>query len=117
FEDIHWAAGSTRDFLSYLTRNLGNTHLLVLATYRVEAEREGDLSRLVVELERDPKVVTVRLKKFDLVETAEQVTRILGVPTDDKLVRAIHHRSSGNAFFVEELLRMAVAGGGADELP
>ena len=33
-EDLHWADGSTRDFLSYLARNLRDERVAVVATYR-----------------------------------------------------------------------------------
>ena len=51
-EDLHWADGSTRDFLSYLARNLRDERVAVVATYRDGLDPRHPLSQLVGELLR-----------------------------------------------------------------
>ena len=98
-EDIHWADEATLDWLLHLSRRMASTHLLLIATYRDEGRGEDDGLRPVI---------------GDL--ATQRVTRRMWVPrlTMDGVrqlavdsgmdPRAVYELTSGNAFYVTEVL-------------
>jgi tetratricopeptide (TPR) repeat protein len=92
FEDVHWADGPSLEVVEVLLRRLENAPLFVLATSRPEGRTIlPDLRRIV-------------LGGLSRQETRVLVASILrpaegGHETAD----AIHERSGGNPYFVEEL--------------
>lgn len=116
-EDLHWSDQSTRDFLGFLVRNLHETRVGLILTYRAdELHRRHPLLPFLAELERLPGVERLELSRFDRHESAAQLEAIAGHPLDPALVDSIHTRSGGNAFFAEELL-VAAGEDGRTELP
>jgi DNA-binding CsgD family transcriptional regulator len=116
-EDLHWSDQSTRDLLGFLVRNLHETRVGLIFTYRAdELHRRHPLLPFLAELERLPEVERVELPRFDRHESAAQLEAIAGHPLDPELVDSIHARSGGNAFFAEELL-VAAGDDGRTELP
>ena len=110
-EDLHWADGSTLDFVAYLCRIIGERRVVFVGTYRDDEIRPGDpLSRAVVELVRAREARVVELAPLDPADLrallADAATREL--PAD--LVEAIVARAGGNPFFAEELLAAADRG-------
>ncbi len=104
-EDLHWADSATAELLDFLTRNLHQTSILLVGTYRSdELGGRHPLSGPLIELSRHMHVVEIRLRGLDLRDTAALLTAILGAPPEDALVRDVHARSEGNPFFVEELM-------------
>lgn len=104
-EDLHWADRSTLDLVVFLARNLGDSRVLLVGTYRTdELHRRHRLRPLLGELSRLSSVERLDLVPFDRGELVEQLTAILGRPPDADLVEEIANRSEGNAFYAEELL-------------
>ena len=104
-EDLHWADSATAELLDFLTRNLHQTSILLVGTYRSErlgrtppAERTPDPAQPSHARRRDPTPWSRPPR------TAALLTAILGAPPEDALVRDVHARSEGNPFFVEELM-------------
>jgi predicted ATPase len=60
--------------------------------------------------ERRPSVERVELRAFSLAELTAQLHGILDAPPDPALVRRLHERTGGNAFFTEELLAASADG-------
>jgi DNA-binding CsgD family transcriptional regulator/tetratricopeptide (TPR) repeat protein len=115
-EDIHWADRSTRAFLAFLARSLGEERVLVIASYRSdELHRRHPLRPLLAELERDPRARRIALAPLGREELAAQLEDILGAPPDRDLLERLLRRSEGNPLFVEELL--AAGGDGRGPLP
>jgi DNA-binding CsgD family transcriptional regulator/tetratricopeptide (TPR) repeat protein len=107
-EDAHWADRSTRDLLAFLARNLRTHRVLVLVTFRSdELHRRHPLVPWLSELERQPSVDRVDLKRFDRTEQRAQLAAILGHAPEEPLLATIHDRSDGNPFFAEELLAVS----------
>jgi DNA-binding CsgD family transcriptional regulator len=111
-EDLHDADRGTLDLLVYLARHLVGTSLLMVGTYRdVEVDRAHPLAAALAELHR--------VSQFDRVHLAElsvnDVQQLLASTTQQAVPRAlaeqVHHRSGGNALFVQELLRFLVSEG------
>ncbi|MGI5166988.1 helix-turn-helix transcriptional regulator [Spirillospora sp. CA-253888] len=104
-EDAHWADRSTRDLLSFLTRNVGAAPLLIVVSYRAdELHRAHPLRPLLAELARVDRVRRMDLGRLARADVAELVTGILGHQPPPDLVDAVYTRSEGNPLFVEALL-------------
>jgi DNA-binding SARP family transcriptional activator len=105
-EDVHWAGAATLGLLEHLARGTLRSRVLIVATYR---EDELDLSHRLRtmrrRLERDASVSHVALSRLAR-EHVEELVRALGEVDDPAaLARALHERSDGNPFFLEETLR------------
>jgi len=120
-EDLHWADRSTLDFVGYLARCMRRERLVVVGTVRAEALVPAlsdaaapgrQLRRLVAELGRLSHVQRIELEPLGVDEIRELVTRILARVPPRALVERISRRSSGNPYYIEELV--AVASGKGD---
>jgi ATP/maltotriose-dependent transcriptional regulator MalT len=112
-DDLHWADGSTRAFLSFLARTLCGERLLLVAAYRSdELHRRHPLRPLLAELSRDPTTRVVELEPFTREEMAEQLEGILAAPPQPDLLERLYARSEGNPLFTEELLAVGLDGRG-----
>jgi hypothetical protein len=113
-EDIHWADSSTRAFLAYVARSLGDERALVVASYRLdELHRRHPLRPLVAELERDARVRRVELAPLTRDELASALSDILDTHPTTELVERLYARSEGNPLFREVLLAAGRDGRGA----
>ncbi len=111
-EDLHWADRSTLDLVTFLARNLSESRILLLGTYRSDEMRKSHALRPVLaELSRLPLVERIHLEPLNEAEVVELVTAITGATPSQFEVGAIVERSEGNPFFAEELL----AAGGLGE--
>src|SRR5262249_5880612 len=93
-EDLHWADASTRDLIVYLARMLNTARITLVLTYRGdELDRKHPLRSLLDDLERNPRLVRIRLQGLSRPELAELVTAIRqgtamsGRQVDDLLAR------------------------------
>ncbi|WP_210495360.1 AAA family ATPase [Patulibacter sp. SYSU D01012] len=112
-EDLHWADGSTRAFLQFLSRSLCDERVLVVATYRHdELHRRHPLRPVLAELEREPRARRIELTPLRRDELAEQLGDILGAPAEAGLLGRVWARGEGNPLFSEELLAAELDGGG-----
>jgi predicted ATPase/DNA-binding CsgD family transcriptional regulator len=104
-EDIHWADPSTLDFLAFLIANLRGERIALVCSYRTdELHRQHPLRPFLALHERRSDVVRIELAPLTLEELGALVAAILGTAPDRGLVRRLHERAEGNAFFTEELL-------------
>ncbi|HEY5012107.1 MAG TPA: AAA family ATPase [Acidimicrobiia bacterium] len=104
-EDLHWADTSTRDLLVFLARNLQDTRVMLLGTYRSDdLHRRHPLRSVLAELDRAGSAQLVEVERFTRDELRDQLFGILGsAPTTD-LIDAVFERSEGNPFFAEEIV-------------
>ena len=115
-EDVHWADPSTRDFVSFLARNLGDERIALALTYRTgELALEHPTRRLMAELARRPLVTRLDLEPLGRDDVARQLEAIAGEPVPTALADDLHERAGGNPFFVEELF--AARRDGRPEVP
>jgi DNA-binding CsgD family transcriptional regulator/tetratricopeptide (TPR) repeat protein len=104
-EDVHWADRSTRDFLSFLGRNLADERVLVALSYRPdELHRRHPLRPLLAVLERTPRARRIELAGLTSGDVRAMAQEMLGSEPTEELVERLVRRSDGNALFVEELL-------------
>lgn len=107
-EDLHWADRSTLDLLSWLARNLADSRVLLVATYRSdEMRRSHPLRPVLAELGRLPHVERVELEPLSEGEVTDLLAAIHGSAVPPDLAREVADRSEGNPFFAEELFAAA----------
>jgi DNA-binding NarL/FixJ family response regulator/tetratricopeptide (TPR) repeat protein/energy-coupling factor transporter ATP-binding protein EcfA2 len=104
-EDLHWADRTTRDLIGFLASVMRKDPVLAVATYRSDdLHRRHPLLPALAELQRAVRPHRLDLAPFDLDMTAELSAEIRGEALDPAAVEAIHRRSGGNPFYLEELL-------------
>lgn len=107
FEDLHWVDSESAALFERLADQPGGRYLL-LGTYRPdEVTSRHPVSGLLARLERRRPVTHLRLARLDEAETAALVAAVAGQPVSLRTAAALYHRTGGNPFFLEELLRGA----------
>ena len=108
-EDLHWVDAASANLIDRIAQQPW-PNLVVIATYR-----PNDLSRgqpggeLVLRLERRHSVEQVRLDRLDRTEVGAMVAAIslaAGGQPSSAFIEALHRRSAGIPFVVEELMRV-----------
>ena len=103
-DDLQWSDEATLELLPALAESVSELQLLIVATYRSDGlPRDHPLRRVRHELRRSGRLTEVTLPPLSERETGELLTQLLEQPPAPALVRAIHDRTQGVAFFVEEL--------------
>jgi DNA-binding CsgD family transcriptional regulator/tetratricopeptide (TPR) repeat protein len=107
-EDAHWADEATIDLLRHVARRLDGLHAVVVVTYRDdELGPSHPLRTLAGDLATTPAVAAVDLLPLSPAAVAELTADLAA-----EVAAGVHDRTTGNPFFVTEL----VAAGGL-ELP
>ncbi len=106
FEDLQWADADSLAVFTRLALTPG-LPLLLLGTYRSENLDHRRLAGLVSDLERRRSVERIDLAPLARGEVGEMLTAVTGRAVPLPGVEAVHHRTGGNPFFVEELLMVA----------
>ena len=111
FEDLHWADAESIALFGRLAVTAG-LPLLLVGTFRPEAvDRRHPLVELLVELERQRVVTGVTLERLGQGGVAELLAAVYRNPVPFRVAEALHRRTGGNPFFLEELV---VTAGRAD---
>jgi DNA-binding SARP family transcriptional activator len=104
-DDLHRADDSSLLLLRFLTRELGDARLLVVATYRdARADQSEDFVRALAELTREPATVRLTLQGFDQAEVARYVELAAGLEIPEAFAARLRERTSGNPLFLKELV-------------
>ncbi len=108
-DDLQWIDPDTVVFLHHLVLGVpGLDDVVVLGTYRVdELLARSPLAALLSVVERRSDAVNLRLDRLGLDEVAEFASEAFGTDVPYRAVKALHHRSGGNPFFLGELVAMA----------
>jgi DNA-binding SARP family transcriptional activator/tetratricopeptide (TPR) repeat protein len=102
-DDFHWADHGTLLLTSFLLRSTRPGPMLVLGTYRdTELGRHTPLTTALAELTRSGALDRIDLRGLPLDDVARLARFVLG---SDEIAPRVYARTSGNAFFVEEVLR------------
>src|SRR5438046_4438798 len=110
FDDLHWAATPSRLLLQCLVHELRDTAMLVVATYReMEARQSPHVADILGALARDGRHLPLR--GFGDEEVALFIEGKTGRSASAALVRAVHHETEGNPFFVDEIVHLLVSEG------
>jgi class 3 adenylate cyclase/tetratricopeptide (TPR) repeat protein len=107
-DDVHWASKPTLLMLRHLLRATADTALLVVATYRdTDLDRDHALGSMLADLGRLGHVQRIALSGLDEQAVEALLERVANRPLDietRELSRALHRETSGNAFFINEVL-------------
>jgi len=109
-EDVHWIDAASLGLLAEVASGAGPASLLLVLTGRPEAVDQVEAIAARTTPER---IATVRLGPLDGDAVARLVReRLPGAEPSDELLELIADRTSGNPFFVEEVLRALVESDG-----
>ncbi len=112
-DDLHGADHPSLLLLGFLAVHLRESPILVIGTYReAEARLDLQLAGTLGDIIRHGQRLPLRgLRERDV---AEVVERVAGRRPPERVVRAIHHATEGNPFFVDEVVRLLSAEGRLD---
>jgi len=104
FEDLHWADSESLTLFEHLAEPECGP-LTLVGTYRPDAvHRRHPVSELLPRLERRHAVSHVRLGRLSPAEVGDFLTAVDGRVPSFRVVEALHARTGGNPYFLEELL-------------
>ncbi len=107
FDDLHWADSESVALFERLAEPDSGPHLLV-GTYRPDAlNRRHPVSELLPRLGRRHAVTHIHLDRLSVADVGSFLTAIYGRPPSYRVTEALHARTGGNPFFLEELLAAA----------
>jgi hypothetical protein len=107
-EDMHWSDASTRDLVAFLGRNLRDTPVALVLTFRNdELHRRHPWWTVLSSLEREPQAERLQLRGLGRTELADLLTQISDGP---QLVEDLLHRSYAAAIRVEQRHIQSVVG-------
>ncbi len=111
-EDVHWSDKSSLDFLYFFIRRASTLPVLLLITYR-RHEVSATLQHFLAQLDRGRLAQEILLTPLSRTEVKQMVGAILqsSRPLHFDVLDAIYAFSEGNAFFVEEILKLLIAAG------
>ncbi len=111
-DDLHWADKPSLLLLQFFAREMRNTRILVVGTYRdVELRRQHPLAATLGELTREPLCERIALRGLTAVDVAQFLEATTGAAPAERVVAAIAAMTEGNPFFIGEIVRLLVARG------
>jgi DNA-binding CsgD family transcriptional regulator len=111
-DDLQWSDEATLELLAALGRSLEEMPVLVVAAYRSDGLPRDHLLRwLRNELRRAGGLEELCLTPLETDGTTGLLTELLPDAPAPSLVRAVHDRTQGVPFFVEELARALMTSG------
>jgi DNA-binding NarL/FixJ family response regulator/type II secretory pathway predicted ATPase ExeA len=115
-DDLQWSDEATLELLRLLAEVADRSRILLLGAYRSDAmTRTHPMRRLRTELRRSGLLNEMVVEALGLSDTGLLLNRVLARPASPEVVAAVHSRTEGLPFFVEELAA-ALRDGGSDPL-
>jgi len=121
-EDLHWSDEASLEFLEFLCRRAAEHSqgcpLLVLATYRSD-EVQPSLAHFLAQMDRGRLATELPLPRLTMAESEVMIRAILDFrwPLRRDYLEGIHRVTDGNPFFIEEVLKSALAGQAFEQAP
>jgi class 3 adenylate cyclase len=104
-DDLHWADKGSIAMLRHVARFASRSRLLILAAYRdVEVDRSPALAEALGALPRETRYEHLQLQGLERAEVEQLLETIADQKVPDALVAAISAETSGNPFFIREVL-------------
>ena len=111
-DDLHWADHPSLLLLEFVARELANSRVLVIGTYRdMELSRRHPLSLTLGELNRDRLFQRVLLRGLSQEDVGRFIELVSGFTPPPGMVEAVHRQTEGNPLFVTEVVRLLVQEG------
>jgi predicted Ser/Thr protein kinase len=106
FDDLHWADKPTLLMLRHVMRVSNAAALCIVGTYREsELTRKHPLAELLSELRREPAVTRLSLRGLEEVQIKGLIDAFVGRDAPPRLANMMAESTSGNPFFIGEMLR------------
>ncbi len=104
-DDLHWADAASVAVLRHVARFAARSRLLLLGAYRdVEVTPQQPLADALGALPRETTYVHLALKGLENTEVEELLETVSDQQVPEALVNAITAETSGNPFFIREVL-------------
>jgi class 3 adenylate cyclase len=111
-DDLHWADEPSLLLLRFAARELGDSGLLLVGTYRdVELGRHHPLARVLGEMSSSEGSGKIVLRGLSTEAVARYIERTAGAPAPPELAEAVQAQTDGNPFFVGEIVRLLASEG------
>src|SRR3954468_13502308 len=115
-DDLHWADAPSLRLLQFLARELSDSRMLVVGTYRdVALGRKHPLSQALADLSREGLVERVPLHGLTEHEVERFIEVTASIHPPRSLVRAVYGETEGNPFFVSEIVSLMASEGNLDD--
>ena len=115
-DDLHAADEDSLLLLRFLARDLKQSRIFVVATYReVEVRLAREHQSLLSEIGREGSTILLRGLNLEQVETFIERNSELGL--DDSTVSSLYDATDGNPFFLDEIVRLITAERGSGHSP
>ena len=111
-DDLQWSDSNSVLLLHFLARNLRDSRVLLLGTYRPEdlvgqpEEPAHPLSVAIEEMTKERIAIEVSLKPLQRAEIGQEINSALRGETEGDLVRLVWQESEGNPLYALEIVRM-----------
>ena len=116
-EDLQWADSSTLSLLHYLSRNIRDSRILLIGTYRPEDVPEGSALLNTISLMMSESLLdTISLGPIDEGELMEFLIKRMG-KARESMARKICEESGGNPLFATEMLNSVLESGTEEGIP
>jgi len=107
FDDLHWADAESVALFERLAEH-GTGPRLLVGTYRPDAlNRRHPVSELLPRLGRRHAVTHIHLGRLSVGDVGSFLAAVYGRMPSYRVIEALHARTGGNPFFLEELLAAA----------
>jgi len=111
-DDLHWADKPSLLLLEFLARQISDSSLMVVGTYRdAEVSLEDPLFETLAQLSRNQSFHRQSLGGLAPADVGEFILAVNGSNASQNLVDAIHSHTEGNPFFMNEVIRLLVERG------
>ncbi|MFC7024131.1 ATP-binding protein [Promicromonospora thailandica] len=110
-DDLQWADNASLQLFGHLSSRLPPGVLLLGAVRDRAPVPCADLARILAAVSRSPGHHRLRIGPLGVHDVAELVRLETGQVPDPDAARALHLRTDGNPFFVQELARLAAGAG------
>jgi DNA-binding CsgD family transcriptional regulator len=111
-DNLHWADKSSLLMLEFLARELVQSRILIIGTYRdIEISRQHPLCETLAELTRESLFQQAVLRGLSRDDVGRLIARVVGSIPPPTLVDVLHARTEGNPLFLTELVRLLVQEG------
>lgn len=107
FDDLHWADSESVALFERLAEQ-GSGPILLVGTYRPDAlHRRHPTAEMLPRLERRHAVTHLHLDRLSTRDVGAFLGAVYGHEPSYRVIEALHARTGGNPFFLEELLAAA----------
>lgn len=105
-DDLHWSDLASLELLNYLIRELNDSSIMILGSFRDDEVQSNNPIWQTIEEEL---TTLLKLSPFSEAHMAELIQKMLvNVDLDSEFVKFLFGATSGNAFFITEIMRYLV---------